>query len=152
MKASREECSRHWGINLVTVLTSYVSQISACKVHGEPSRDRYTINIVSLLPLWENICYGSAVFHLYIWKADTSVILRQPNIAQQRRRGWASIRNKLISKITGIWKKAWEAALSNDCWSLAWNSEIIVSLLEESKAWNYIDPKRYAHKVKISRD
>lgn len=118
--------------NLVTVLTGYVSQISACKVHREPSRDRYTINIVSLLPLWEISGYASTIFHLHTWKADTSFILRQTNIAQQGWVGKTYMRYKLICKPTGIWKKAREAALSNDRWGLAWNNETIVSVrLEE---------------------
>ena len=112
----------------VIVLTGYILQISACKVHREPSCCRHTINIVGLLPLWEMIGYCGTVIHIYIWKADASSILGQPNIARDSCVGRASKSNKLISKTTGIWKKAWEPALGNNCWSLAWNNEMIVSV------------------------
>lgn len=120
----------------MTVLTGYVLQISACEVHGEPPRRRYTINIVSALTLWENIRYERTVVHLYVGKADSSTIFGQPNITQQGCVRRASNRNKLISKITGIWEKAREPALSNDHWSLAWNNEMIISArLEESQRY-----------------
>ena len=119
----------------VIVLTGYILQISACKVHREPSCCRHTINIVGLLPLWELIRYGGAVIHIYVWKADANGILGQPNIARDGCVRRASNSNKPISKTTGIWKKAWEPALGNNCWSLAWNNEMIVSVrLEERTA------------------
>lgn len=132
-------------------LTEYFLQkLSAPIVHREPSRRRCAINIVGFLTLWENIGYVRAVFHANAGKANASTILGQPNIAPQGCVRGAHTCNKQVSIITGIRKKAWEPALGNDCWSLAWNNEMIISVrLEEcQKYWKTTEPKLpHGHKA-----
>lgn len=60
----------------VVSLTKYLlQQLCAVIVHGEPSFQRYTINIVGLHPFWIKIGYARAVINIYGWKADASAIL-----------------------------------------------------------------------------
>lgn len=59
----------------VIVLTIYLPKLGAVIVHGEPSRCRYTVHTVGLLPLWINAVYDRAVIDIYVRKAYANAIL-----------------------------------------------------------------------------